>query len=180
MRFEYLLKICCGLILVFFAPLGQALPYPLKHLETERDCKKIIDVIEKYYGIPRGLLRAIGKTESSFRPYIITSARKTINFGSKEGLWTYLKTQSVGCGRDFYVGCMQLSYKCHVRKSKDISKMLIPAHNIDYAARLLVKHYKRFRSWKDAVRRYHSCHRIQNTRYQKRVFSHWNNKTVVS
>lgn len=180
MHCKKFLKLCCGFIFVFFVSLVQALPQPIKHLENERDCKKIIAVIEKYYGIPRGLLRAIGKTESSFRPYIITKARRTINFGSKEGLWHYLKTQNIEGSRDFYVGCMQLSYKHHVRKSKDISKMLIPAHNIHYAARLLIKHYKRFGSWKDAVRHYHSYHRIKNTRYQQRVFSHWRNKTVVS
>ena len=71
------------------------------------------------------------------------------------------------------VGCMQLNTRYHKKAFASYKDMLDPIKNITYAAQLLKKHYKKRKSWRYAVGRYHSGTYKYHERYVHRVYKVW-------
>lgn len=142
-------------------------------LETSTKCLELLSHFEKKYGIPKNLLQAISAIESKTSPWAIYAKSRSHFFKNKAAALRFiheLKSQGV---RNINIGCMQIDLKSHQNKFQNIEKVLMPYHNIEFAAKLLRKLYKRYGSWTDAVRYYHSGSSIYNLSYKERVFKKW-------
>ncbi len=142
-------------------------------IKTSHQCKDIIKAIESHYGLPKGLLQAIAKTESNMRPWVICVGKKAISFKNQNAMINHIKLL-IQNRREFYIGCMQLSYKSHRNRFKRWEVMTDPFHNIDYAAKMLVRFKRKYGSWENAVRFYHSGFTQSSIVYKNRIFFRWN------
>ena len=143
------------------------------HIKTSHECKEIVKTLESHYGLPNGLLQAIAKNESNMRPWVLCVGKKAIAFKNQESMKNYMALL-IQNRREFYIGCMQISYKAHRKKFKKWDVMVQPFHNIDYAAKMLLRFKKKYGSWENAVRFYHSGFTQRSMYYKNRIFSRWN------
>jgi hypothetical protein len=148
----------------------------LESIRHSTNCKQIVKVIECYYQFPEGLLRAIGMVESRLHPWVVCIGRRGITFRNRKQTEAYLQKliDSKRGLKDFYVGCMQISYLSHHRKfCHRGADLLNPFDNIHYAARLLKLFYRRYGSWEKAVQMYHSGSSFSSRHYSQKVFRMW-------
>ena len=68
---------------------------------------------------------------------------------------------------------MQLNFRWHKDFFNNLSDMINPIKNVDYAARFLNKLYQRHRSWEKAVKYYHSSKSKYNVKYYRKVKAVW-------
>ena len=71
------------------------------------------------------------------------------------------------------IGCMQLNFRWHKGFFNNLSDMINPIKNVDYAARFLNKLHQRHRSWEKAVKYYHSSKSKYNVKYYRKVKAVW-------
>jgi soluble lytic murein transglycosylase-like protein len=112
------------------------------------------------YGVPLGVLYAVGLTETgrkgSLHPYALNIAGKTVFAQSPaEAIAAFQRARKKGI-RLIDLGCMQVNHHYHGEAFAGVSEMLVPARNIDYAADFLNKLHVREGSWTMAVARYHA------------------------
>jgi hypothetical protein len=93
------------------------------------------------YGIPIGILYAVGLTEigheDSLQPYALNVEGKAFFMRSvAAAVARFREAQSQGA-KLVDLGCMQINYHFHANKFPSLSAMLDPATNVDYAARFL-------------------------------------------
>ena len=69
------------------------------------------------------------------------------------------------------VGCMQVNTKWHMEGFHNLSDMLDPVQNADYAAGFLLDLHEAHQSWDDAVKHYHSSEPGKNVAYHGRVLA---------
>jgi soluble lytic murein transglycosylase-like protein len=112
------------------------------------------------YGVPVGILYAVGLTETgkmgSLQPNAMNIEGKAVFPSSRsEALRVFAAAKSRGV-KLIDLGCMQINQYYHGSEFASISDMLNPRLNVDYAARFLVRLKKRHISWSMAVARYHA------------------------
>ncbi len=110
--------------------------------------------------MPLAVFYAVGLNEtgsrSGLQPYAMNiDGRPSVNGSLADGLAAFAAAQRGGA-RLIDVGCMQINYKYHGAKFASVTEMFDPAHNIDYAARLLKELRAREGSWTLAVARYNA------------------------
>lgn len=112
------------------------------------------------YGVPPGILYAVGLTETgvkgSLQPYALNIAGKAVfarSAGEAERVFT--KAQRAGA-RLIDLGCMQINHHYHADRFDSLADMLDPHRNVDYAARFLTRLKRRHKTWSMAVARYHA------------------------
>ena len=147
----------------------------LDSVRHSTNCKRIAAVLERHYGLPSRVLQAIGMVESSLCPWTVCVGVNGRRFKSRQAAESYLNgwIRTHGTKRsDCYIGCMQLSYRCHRRHFRQ-DNLLDPFQNMDYAARLIKKFYRRYGNWEQAIQSYHSIGTFASERYAHRVISMW-------
>ena len=112
------------------------------------------------YGVPTGILYAVGLTETgrkgSLHPHALNVEGKAIFAGSRnEAIAEFERARRNGA-KLIDLGCMQINHHYHSAKFSSVSAMLDPRQNVDYAARFLVQLRGRHESWSMAVARYHA------------------------
>jgi soluble lytic murein transglycosylase-like protein len=112
------------------------------------------------YGVPPGILYAVGLTETgrkgSLHPNALNIAGRAVFAATpREALAEFEKARAAGI-RLIDLGCMQINHHYHARHFPDVAAMLDPRRNVDYAARFLVELKARHRTWTMAVARYHA------------------------
>jgi soluble lytic murein transglycosylase-like protein len=112
------------------------------------------------YGVPAGILYAVGLTETgrkgTLQPNALNIEGKTY-FPASRAEAVSLVEKARGEGRKLIdLGCMQINHHYHSEQFSGIDDMLDPHRNVDYAARFLVDLHKRHASWSMAVARYHA------------------------
>ncbi|WP_420960883.1 transglycosylase SLT domain-containing protein [Brucella sp. IR073] len=112
------------------------------------------------YGIPIGILYAVGLTETgrknSLQPYAMNIEGKAKFFPSASAaLMGFSEAQRQGA-KLIDLGCMQINHYFHGNKFPSVAQMLEPHANVDYAARFLRELRAREGSWTLAVARYHA------------------------
>ena len=146
-------------------------------------CEKKIIEIESQINIPKGLLKAIGLTESGryiekskrvIWPWTINFKKKSLFFDSKSQMLKFLDNEVKKGNYDLDVGCMQINLKWHGKYFKKISDSIDPKINISYATSFLFKLKSDFNTWTEAIKRYHSSKPSKNTKYHKKVLANWN------
>jgi len=120
---------------------------------------EMIDAAQRY-GVPLGVLYAVGLTEtgrkSSLQPYALNIEGKAVFAHSKhEALALFQAARDQGA-KLIDLGCMQINHFYHGDKFDSPQKMLEPAANVTYAAQFLAELYQREGSWTMAVARYHA------------------------
>lgn len=140
---------------------------------SREDIKRIIAKAEIEHKIPKGLLGAIAKVESSNKAYAINVGGMPIYSPSlNDAISTAKKYIELGKS-NIDLGVMQLNYRWHGNKFTSIKEMLAPEKNITYAARLLCSLYKKHGNWHKAVRHYHSAKLEHSRKYSRKVAMVW-------
>ena len=112
------------------------------------------------YGIPAGILYAVGLTETgkkgSLQPNALNIEGKAVFPKSiTEALATFRNARSQGKTL-IDLGCMQINQYYHGSHFRSVADMLDPRQNVDYAARFLASLHARHETWSMAVARYHA------------------------
>lgn len=123
-------------------------------------CEPEIIQAANRYGIPVGILYAVGLTETgkkgSLRPNALNIDGKAVFPSSrKAALAAFRSARSHGSSL-IDIGCMQINHHYHGDRFRSVDEMLDPHLNVDYAARFLVRLHARHASWSMAVARYHA------------------------
>ncbi|WP_267428273.1 transglycosylase SLT domain-containing protein [Methylobacterium sp. GC_Met_2] len=112
------------------------------------------------YGVPLGVLYAVGLTETgkrgSLQPYAMNIQGKAY-FGTGPGdvIAHFREARSKGV-RLIDLGCMQINHHFHGRKFSSVEAMIDPHANVEYATQFLKELKQREGSWTLAVARYHA------------------------
>jgi len=112
------------------------------------------------YGVPAGILYAVGLTETgkrgSLQPNALNIEGKAVFPRSAgEALATFENARREG-KKLIDLGCMQINHRYHGDHFRSVADMLDPHQNVDYAARFLVSLHARHMTWSMAVARYHA------------------------
>ncbi len=123
-------------------------------------CEAQILRAAQHYGIPAGILYAVGLTETgrkgSLQPYALNIAGKAVFASNKqEAIRAFEQARRDGV-KLIDLGCMQINHHYHSAQFRDIGDMLDPRRNVDYAARFLSELKKSHGTWSMAVARYHA------------------------
>jgi hypothetical protein len=139
-------------------------------------CLTIARALEQHYGLPHKLLEAIGFVESNLRPWVICVGSTGRAFKDRHAAEAYLqkirkhpRLKRQQC----YIGCMQISYRCHKQHFRSIRNLLDPFENIQYAARLLSRLHRNHGTWEQAIAAYHSVGTYAGERYCQRILARW-------
>ena len=157
-----------------FAQAGKALG------SLENICLSEARRAEAQHGIPSGLLQSITRVEAGrktvtgeFMPWAWTlnDAGEGLFFDSREAAMRHLEAAVAAPGHSVDVGCMQVNTKWHMEGFHNLSDMLDPVQNADYAAGFLLDLHEAHQSWDDAVKHYHSSEPGKNVAYHGRVLA---------
>lgn len=112
------------------------------------------------YGIPAGILYAVGLTETgkkgSLQPNAMNIEGKAVfPAGTAQALSAFAEARRGGA-KLIDVGCMQINVHYHGENFRSLSDMFDPRQNVDYAARFLLRLKQRHSTWSMAVARYHA------------------------
>ncbi len=150
--------------------------------DDNKICEKNILEIERQIDIPKGLLKAIGLTESGrfvnksnrvIWPWTINAKTKSLFFDTKSQMLKFVNSEIEKGNYDFDVGCMQVNLKWHGKYFKKISDSIDPKTNISYATSFLYKLKTDYKTWTEAIKRYHSSNPNKNIKYHKKVLANW-------
>ena len=129
-------------------------------VSADSACEREMARAARAYGIPLGVLYAVGLTETgrgdSLRPYALNIDGKSVyDIGRDDALRRFRAAQLAGT-RMIDIGCMQINHHFHASSFASVEDMLDPSKNVDYAARFLQQLKAREGSWTLAVARYHA------------------------
>ncbi len=127
---------------------------------AENLCEREMHQASGKYGIPIGILYAVGLTETghkdSLQPYAMNIDGKAYFMPSAAAaVMKFNEAQSQGA-KLIDLGCMQINQYYHASAFRSVAAMLDPAANVDYAARFLKQLRSREGNWTMAVARYHA------------------------
>ena len=127
------------------------------------NCGQLTEKIEREYKIPNKLLTSISLVESGIKkegrfvswPWTLNVSGKSKFFNSQNETLDYLR-KNYKKKNNIDVGCMQISLKYHKQNFKSLDHILDPETNVRYAAEYLRSLYTRYKTWNEAISRYHS------------------------
>lgn len=133
-------------------------------LPIQSICVREILQAQVRYNIPSNILLGIGLQEAGTRvnkqltvwPWAINAEGKGRLHNTKASAMTWVAQQLNNGMRSIDIGCMQVNLRWHPNAFSSLAAGFDPKINVDYAARLLRKHYKVTGNWRIAAGRYHS------------------------
>jgi soluble lytic murein transglycosylase-like protein len=112
------------------------------------------------YGVPVGILYAVGLTETgrkgSLQPNALNIEGKAVFPSSSAQALAAFDAARRGGAKLIDLGCMQINHHYHGEHFRSVAEMLDPGRNVDYAARFLAQLHARHMTWSMAVARYHA------------------------
>ncbi len=112
------------------------------------------------YGVPPGILYAVGLTETgnkgSLHPNALNIEGRAVFARSRQQAVAEFERARRNGVKLIDLGCMQINHHYHADRFANVGQMLDPRRNVDYAARFLVELKQRHGSWSMAVARYHA------------------------
>lgn len=129
-------------------------------LATGNPCEAEILRAADRYGIPAGILYAVGLTETgkkgSLQPNALNIEGKAIFPRTRsEALAAFQSARREGKTL-IDLGCMQINHYFHGEHFASPAEMFDPRRNVDYAASFLARLHARHETWTMAVARYHA------------------------
>ena len=165
---------------LFLAVLLCLLTFTILESKELDNCNHLTEKYGKIYNLPNKLLTSIALVESGIKksefkswPWTLNVSGKSMYFDNKSETIEYLKS-NIDLKKSIDVGCMQINTKYHLKNFKDLSHLVEPEENVKYAAIYLLKLYKKYKSWNEAVSRYHSSIPKRKKNYLKKVYTYWN------
>ncbi len=138
---------------------------------------------ERAFGLPNGLLLAIGRVESGRLdratgrivpwPWAVNLAGAGQLAETKEAA-IRIATEALSRGhRNVDVGCFQVNLLHHPNAFATLDQAFDPSANAHYAARFLADLKSRFGSWTAATESYHSADPARGIPYGRAVMGKW-------
>jgi len=140
--------------------------------------EQLIQMTERQYGIPSGLLVAIAQVESGMNVHAINVAGKSIIASNSHEAFSLIDDARDNGISNIDVGVMQINYRWHANGFASTQEMLNPKRNIEYAAKLLKSLKVRHGTWYEAVKYYHSAKPEHHKQYSRKVVMQWGRKYV--
>ena len=162
-------------------PAGAA-PVTLPLSDPGQQCRAAIAAAEGQFGIPAGLMAAIGRVESGRRgadgriapwPWSIDAAGSGQVFATKAAAIAAVRALQGRGVRSVDVGCMQVNLMHHPDAFPTLDAAFDPAANVAYAARFLRQLRAQTGSWPAAAAMYHSATPALAADYQRKVMAAW-------
>jgi soluble lytic murein transglycosylase-like protein len=127
---------------------------------AENACEREMTRASGAYGVPLGVLYAVGMTESgrkdSLRPNAMNiEGRAYFATSVADGVRAFNEAKASGA-KLIDIGCMQIDHYFHATEFASLEAMFDPHDNVDYAARFLKRLRQSEGSWTLAVARYHA------------------------
>lgn len=152
-------------------------------------CEQAAEVAERTYGLPPGLLVAIGRVESGRADSIAGAVHPwpwAVNAGGV-GFWPPTLAEAMATVESLRargttsidVGCFQVNLAYHPGAFTELSKGFDPFANADYAARFLLSLRRRTGDWTQAVMAYHSSTAGLGDAYWSKVKAAWNSSGTL-
>jgi len=147
------------------------------------NCNHLTEKYGKKFNLPNKLLTSIALVESGLKkdkdsfkswPWTLNVSGKSLYFDSKEETLSYLK-KNLNTRKSIDVGCMQINTRYHLKNFRSLEQLIEPEENVKYAASFLSGLHKRYKSWNEAISRYHSSIPKKKELYLRKVYSYWNN-----
>ena len=146
-------------------------------------CEEAAAEAERSFGLPPGLLTAIGRVESGRLdpatrrvvawPWTIDVAGDGRMFNNAAEAIRTTEALRTGGARNIDVGCFQVSLLYHPNAFATMAEAFDPTTNGRYAGQFLASLKARLGNWTDAVAAYHSADPAQGKPYQEKVFASW-------
>ncbi len=145
-------------------------------------CEYLAIEAEKKYGLPKNILLSIARVESGYKkvdgitrawPWTLNAGGDSAYFQTKEDALYSLEKRIKKGVTNIDVGCMQLNFRWHKDFFNNLSDMITPTKNVDYAAKFLYRLHQRHGSWEKAVKHYHSSKSKYNLKYYRKVKTVW-------
>nr|WP_237684197.1 transglycosylase SLT domain-containing protein [Pseudaminobacter soli] len=112
------------------------------------------------YGVPAGILYAVGLTETgkkgSLQPNALNIEGRAVFPSSRRLAILEVEKARAEGAKLIDLGCMQINHHYHRQHFASLEEMLDPRRNVDYAARFLASLHTRHETWSMAVARYHA------------------------
>lgn len=129
-------------------------------LAGQNACEGEILRAAERYGVPAGILYAVGLTETgrkgSLQPYALNIEGRAVFAVNRDQAVREFEAARRSGKTLIDLGCMQINHHYHSAKFAGVREMLDPRLNVDYAARFLVQLRRRHGNWSMAVARYHA------------------------
>jgi hypothetical protein len=136
-------------------------------------CDRAARDAEGAFGLPAGILAAIGSVESGRWPWTANVDGAAETYQSKaEAIEALIRPRSPRPA-DVDVGCFQISLHYHPTAFATMAEALDPTANARYAARFLRELHDRYGDWDQAVGAYHSTTGALEAGYRDRVLAQW-------
>jgi hypothetical protein len=171
--------VLCGLIALGMIPSANA--------DSNVSCEQAGRAAEQSYGLPPGLLLAIGRVESGrwdaqLRrvipwPWSIDANGQGRLYNTDRDAITAVRTLQASGSASIDIGCFQVNLWYHPDAFSSLEQAFDPQANAQYAARFLSSLRARFGNWQDAVAAYHSATPDLGLPYRQRVFATWTGNT---
>lgn len=130
------------------------------HAAGANACEAEILRASERYGVPAGILYAVGLTETgnkgSLHPNALNIEGRAVFARSPQHALSEFENARRNGIKLIDLGCMQINHHYHGDKFDGVGQMLDPRRNVDYAARFLTELKARHGSWSMAVARYHA------------------------
>lgn len=150
---------------------------------TAPACEMAGQAAERAYGLPDGLLVAIGRVESGrwddkagrviAWPWVIDVEGEGRFFDDADQAIRSVRRALANGRRSVDVGCFQINLAWHPNAFVSLDQAFDPTANANYAASFLASIYARLGSWPDSVAAYHSSTPDLARAYRDRVMALW-------
>lgn len=164
-------RACVALLWVVMLP-----PWCAKAWAQANDanaCDQAARDAETAFGLPAGVLKAIGSVESGHWPWSANIDGVAETYRSKAEAIVALTRARSPQPADVDVGCFQVSLRYHPTAFPTIADALDPVSNARYAARFLRDLHGKYGDWDQAVGAYHSATGPLGADYRDRVMAQW-------
>lgn len=158
--------------------------------ESPRACERAGAAAEQAFGLPPGLLQAIGRVESGkwdagerravAWPWSVDVDGVGRHYDTLEAALSDVKAQLAGGGHSIDVGCFQINLGWHPDAFASLEAAFDPVANANYAAVFLRSLNQRLGSWPAAVAAYHSANPDLGEPYRERVMAVWSSASVAA
>jgi soluble lytic murein transglycosylase-like protein len=123
-------------------------------------CEKEMMRASDKYGVPLGMLYAVGLTETgragSLQPFALNIEGRSAFGSNLAEAVKYFKAAQKSGAKLIDLGCMQINHLYHAEHFASVEEMFNPAKNVEYAARFLKQLREREGNWTLAVARYNA------------------------
>jgi soluble lytic murein transglycosylase-like protein len=152
-------------------------------------CEQAARAAEQAYGLPQGLLLAVGQVESgrwnaqlrrvAAWPWAVDSAGQGQWFDSKSSAIAAVRSLRAGGNRNIDVGCFQINLLHHPNAFNTLDQAFDPRRNAQYAAHLLAALHAELGDWRGAVAAYHSATPDIGLPYGEKVLAAWRGEAAA-